>query len=224
MTVQDDRRENELITLFQLKRPPNATRSGIDAILNLNELSIPFELKSTTGSSVTTARDFGLEHIKKWQARHWLFGFYDKEGKELKYCLYASPQVMAQWINKKEVYMMSDYKLAELVPDRLTIDDLYKILGQKDVYTLEDAQILLKSQKGYKQKQKYREKMDLIQGYSPERMLSLLKDRCRYVIERGLTINNPHIGVSFFKGWEQISNNHAQRLRELVSEALQDNA
>jgi hypothetical protein len=221
MTVQDDRRENELITLFQLQRPPNATRGGIDAILDLKGLIIPFELKSTTSSSVTTVRDFGLDHIKKWQGKHWLFGFYNREGTELKYCLYASPQVMAQWISEKEAYILSDYKLAQLAPELLTMDILYEIFGQKEVYTNEDARSLQKKQYTTQQ---YREKMDLTQGYSPERMLSILKDRCRYLIERGSTLNNPHILASYFQGWEQITDNHAQRLRTLVSEALQDNA
>lgn len=221
MTVQDDRRENELIALFQLQKPPNATRSGIDAVLDLNGRSIPFELKSTTSSSVTTVRDFGLEHIRKWQGKHWLFGFYNKEGTQLKYCLYASPQVMAQWISEKEAYILSDYKLAQLAPELLTIDVLYEIFEQKNVYTLQDARSLQKKQYTTQQ---YRDKMDLIQGYSPERMLSILKDRCRYLIERGSTLNNPHILASYFQGWEQITNNHAQRLRELVTEALQDKA
>lgn len=221
MTVQDDRRESELITLFQLKKPPNATRSGTDAILDFNGLIIPFELKSTTSSSVTTVRDFGLDHIKKWQGKHWLFGFYNREGTELKYCLYASPQVMAQWISEKEAYILSDYKLAQLAPELLTMDILYEILGQKEVYTSKDARSLQKKQYTTQQ---YREKMDLTQGYSPERMLSILKDRCRYLIERGSTLNNPHILASYFQGWEQITDNHAQRLRSLVTEALQDNA
>ena len=221
MTVQDDRREKELIALFQLKRPPNATRSGTDAILELNEFHIPFELKSTTSSSVTTVRDFGLDHIRKWQGKHWLFGFYDKQGTELKYCLYASPQAMTQWINEKEAYILSDYKLAQFAPELLTIDILYEILGKKDVYTLEEARSLQKKQYTTKQ---YFDTMDLNQGYSPERMLSILKARCRYLIERGATLNNPHILASYFQGWEQISDNHAQRLRELVSEALPDNA
>ena len=221
MTVQDDRREKELITLFQLKKPPNATRGGTDAILDLNGLIIPFELKSTTSSSVTTVRDFGLDHIKKWQGKHWLFGFYNREGTELKYCLYASPQVMAQWISEKEAYILSDYKLAQLAPELLTMDILYEILGQKEVYTLEDARSLQKKQYTTQQ---YREKMDLTERYSAERMLSILKDRCRYLIERGSTLNNPHILASYFQGWEQITDNHAQRLRVLVTEALQDNA
>ena len=60
MSVQDDSREKELIRLFQLKKPANPSRSGTDAILTLDQLNIPFELKSSTKSSVTTVRDFGI--------------------------------------------------------------------------------------------------------------------------------------------------------------------
>ncbi|WP_044210209.1 hypothetical protein [Coleofasciculus chthonoplastes] len=221
MTVQDDRRENELITLFQLQKPAKATRSGTDAVLYFNERYIPFELKSTTSSSVTTVRDFGLTHIQKWQDKHWLFGFYNKNGTALNYCLYGSPQAMEKWISEKEAYILADYKLAQLAPELLTLNVLYEILGQKQIYTLEDARRLQKKQYTIQQ---YRHQMDLFQGYSPERMLSILKDRCRYLIERGSTLNNPHIPASYFQGWERITENHAQRLRELVAEALHDKA
>ena len=76
MTVQDDSREKELIQLFKLEKPANPSRSGTDAILSLDSLKIPFELKSSTKQSVTTVRDFGQEHISKWQGKHWLFRFY----------------------------------------------------------------------------------------------------------------------------------------------------
>lgn len=221
MTVQDDSREKELIDLFQLEKPLLATRSGTDAILDLNGLKIPFELKSSTKSSVTTVRDFGREHIKKWQGKHWLFGFYAQGGKTLKYCLYASPQIMDPWIEEKEAYISLDYQLAQFVPGLITMDILYQILGEKKVYTLEDAQSLQKRQYTI---DKYRQQMDLEGGYSPEKMLSILKERCRYLIERGSTLNNPHILASYFEGPERITTNHALRLRELVAEAIQDNA
>ena len=221
MTVQDDKRESELIDLFELEKPPNASRSGTDAILYLDGREIPFELKSTTKSSVTTVRDFGSEHIRKWQGKHWLFGFYYRGGTKLKYCLYASPQAMAPWIRDKEAYISSDYRLAKLVPNMITMPVLHDILGRKDAYSLEDARYLQKRQYTM---QEYQDKMDLDEGYSPERMLLILKERCRYLIERGSTLNNPHIPASYFDGWERIASNHPCRLRELVTEALQDNA
>lgn len=219
--VQDDEREIQLIELFKLKRPTKRTRSGTDAILFMDEHQIPFEVKSSTQTSVTTARDCGLEHIKKWQGKHWLFGFYSKGWKSLNYCLYGSPKVMAPWIVNKQSYIQPDYQLAKLAPECLTMSVLYEMLGQKEVYTLEDAQKLHKKQ--YKRLE-YLSKMDLTSGYSPARMLSILQDRCQYLIERGSTLNNPHIPARYFNGWEKITHNHAQRLRELVAEALQDNA
>ena len=210
----------ELIQLFHLERLANSTQSGTDAILTLNSLYIPFELKSTTKTSVTTVRDFGLEHIKKWRGQHWLFGFYEKGGKTLKYCLYASPKMMAPWISEKLAYVALDYKLSQLIPELISISLLYEIVGEKEVYTLADAQSLQKRQYTI---QEYQNKMDLEFGYSAERMLLILRDRCQYLIERGSTLNNPHIPASYFKGWERIITNHAQRLRELVTKTIQEN-
>lgn len=217
MSVQDDRRENELIALFQLEKPRNPNRIGIDAFLNLNGQKIPFELKSTTQSSITTVRDFGIEHIRKWQGKHWLFGFYAQGGIDLKYCLYASPQQMQPWIQEKESYIFSDYQLAQYTPQLLNLTILYKILGQKSIYSLEDAQKLHKRQYT---RQEYLTQMDLENGYSPERMLAILQNRCKYILERGSTLNNPHIPASYFRNWEQITRHHAIRLRQLVVQCL----
>jgi len=90
MVVQDDARQNQLLYLFNLEKVPGAGRSDTDAQLVLAEnLIIPFELKSTTDEkgSVTTARDVGREHIKKWRGKHWLIGVYEKEKISLKYSL-----------------------------------------------------------------------------------------------------------------------------------------
>jgi len=58
---------------------------------------------------------------------------------------------------------------------------------------------------------------DVDGGYSPTRMLEILSDRAKYLIERGSTLNNPHIPARYFNGWEEITQNHAQRLRQLVT-------
>jgi hypothetical protein len=89
MAVQDDRRQNELILLFNLSRPAQPTRSGLDAVLDLDGLVIPFELKSTTTGDVTTVRDMGRDHIVKWEGQHWLIGVYAADGTTLQYCLYG---------------------------------------------------------------------------------------------------------------------------------------
>lgn len=95
------------------------------------------------------------------------------------------------------------------------------MLSQKKLYSLEDARLLQKKQYSMQQ---YRDKMDMEMGYSPERMLSILQDRCQYPLKRGSTLNNPHIPASYFHGWERITTNHAQRLRELVTQEFPNNA
>ncbi|MGH8884442.1 MAG: hypothetical protein ACRDYX_04580 [Egibacteraceae bacterium] len=134
MTVQDDARELELLRLFNLTVPPERKRGEIDATLELGDLLVPFELKSTTGS-----------------------------------------------------------------------------------YTLFDARLVQKNQYSAA---RYRDLMDLPEGYSRERMLEIIRERCRYLLKRGSTLNNPHLPGSYFEGWERITNDHASRLRQLVRRRL----
>jgi hypothetical protein len=221
MVVQDDARERQLIELFKLKRIEGAGRADTDAELAVNSVSIPFELKSSTDDSVTTVRDFGPAHVEKWKTKHWLIGFYEKDGVTLKYCVYGSPKKMAPWVKEKEEYIRVDFELARVVPDLITLEILYQVLGKKDVYTVQDATLLHKRQYTTAQ---YHERRDLPDGYSPERMLAILKERCRYLMSRGSTLNNPHVPGSYFAGWEHITERHAERLRQLVAEALAEEA
>ena len=197
MAVQDDKRENELIRLFGLKRPANSSRGGLDALLRLGELDVPFELKSTTVGSVTTVRDFGAEHIKKWKGKHWLIGFYDSDGRRINRCLYGSPLAMEPWIKAMEEYIAPDIALAECVPSLVTEQMLFDIVGENDIYSLKDAFSIQKRQLAASE---YRARMDLPEGFSQAAMLQLLRERCEYLIERGATLNNPHINAEYFSG------------------------
>lgn len=221
MVVQDDARERQLIELFKLERIEGAGRADTDAKLVVEAVEIPFELKSSTDDSVTTVRDFGPEHVKKWERKHWLFGFYEKDGVTLEYSLYGSPKMMGPWVKEKEEYIRVDFELAKTVPALIHLDVLYQLLGKKDAYSVGDAKLLHKRQYSAKQ---YLEQRDLSNGYSPQRMLDILRERCGYVIARGSTLNNPHIPGSYFKGWERITERHAERLRELLAQALADEA
>ncbi len=215
MVVQDDARENELIRLFGLEK--GDSRGGTDAFLDLNGQKIPIELKSTTRGSVTTARDFGPEHVEKMKGKHWLIGFYSEEPK-LQYCHYGSPDDMTPWIDGKAEYIKPDFQLAELTPDKLSTKDLYEILGRKKEYSLEDAKKLHKRQYS---SEEYRQKMDKDEGYTPQAMLEIMKDRCRYLIERGSTLNNPHIPASYFNGWEKIQPGDTRKLKRKIREYIQ---
>jgi hypothetical protein len=226
VAAQDDVREREMRTLFNLTRPEEYGRADIDAVLELkgravpaklHGTTVPFELKSATSGTahVSTVRDFGLHHLEKWRPLHWIFGVY-KDG-VLQYCLYGSPQAMKPWFDEKAAYVAPDVALVECVPELITDATLTTVLGAAAEFDGEDVRHLMKKTKGFD----YATASDLPGGRcSRGRMLELLRFRCRYVIERGATLNNPHISASYFEGWERITEDHAARLRELVVAAL----
>jgi hypothetical protein len=227
MAAQDDAREFEMRTLFNLTRPEEYGRADIDAVLKLKGKGVPaelrgqtvsFELKSATSGrpTISTVRDFGLHHLEKWRKLHWLFGIYDSD--RLQYCLYGSPRAMKPWFDQMAAYIAPDVALAEQAPDFIKDSTLSAILGPEKRFTLADAKRLMKNQYSAAD---YEAAADLPGGeYSRAAMLAMLRERCEYVIRRGSTLNNPHIPSSFFDGWEQITEDHAARLRELVAEAL----
>ncbi len=51
-------------------------------------------------------------------------------------------------------------------------------------------------------------------------MLEILKERLKYLIERGSTLNNPHISGSYFESWEKITSDHANKLKCAVKKFL----
>jgi len=234
VAAQDDAREREMRTLFNLVRPEHYGRADVDAILELHGPRVPaelrgrqvlFELKSVTGGrpSISTVRDFGLHHLEKWRDLHWLFGVYgrDRRGDQvLQYCMYGSPLAMSPWFDRMADYMAPDIALAEYVPNLITDATLAAILGPGEEFGRDDARRLMKNQYSGEQ---YAAAADLDGGrYSRAAMLGLLRERCEYVIRRGSTLNNPHINPAHFDGWERITDDHAARLRELVLDALKE--
>ncbi len=222
MPVQDDSREQQMVALFNLTVPRDRGRSDVDAYLKLAERDepLPFELKSTTGRSVSTVRDFGPEHITKWRTLHWIFAFYEKDGTTLRYCYYASPAEMGPWIADKERYIRPDMVLATRARGLVTDETLTDVLGTAATFTAADARLIMKNQWSAAN---YRDNADLEDGaYSRQRMVELLRDRLAYVIRRGATLNNPHIPESYLegRGLKQITEDHAAQLRLSVREYL----
>ncbi|MGF1883672.1 hypothetical protein [Vibrio splendidus] len=211
---QDDSREAAMIELFDLYKDDSEGRSGIDAFLDIDGQRLPFELKTTGGKKVTTVRDFGPDHIRKWANKHWLIGAHS--GEDVSY-IYVSPARMAEWIQLKADYIAPDFDLARLTREKLDLSDLHQVVGEKEIYTFDDA---VKLHKRQYTKAEYLEQQDLDGGYSPERMLVILKDRAKYIAERGSTLNNPQIPLNYFDGLERITANHADRLKELVRLSL----
>jgi hypothetical protein len=125
MPVQDDERERELVRMFNLSWDPAHQRAGVDALLDIDvdgrSCRLEVEVKSSTGSTVSTARDVGIEHIKKWRRMLFVIGFYSKEARrpELKHCLCLTPLDMEPWIASIEAKVLIDFKLAKLASKRL---------------------------------------------------------------------------------------------------------
>lgn len=213
MPAQDDARENHLVALFNLERPENRVRHGVDAMLDLDGEKIEFELKSITTKKggLTTVRDFGRDHIEKWRTKHWIVAIYQDE--QLIACRYGSPDAMKPWVDGRWAYIQADFLAAEVVPQHVDMEEMEQVLGKKDVYTLADAQSLHKLQYSIKQ---YRDLMDLKSGYSPQAMLGIFRDRIRYVMERGSTLNNPKVPQKVLDTWATITKDHAAELRKLV--------
>ncbi|EGQ7787824.1 TPA: hypothetical protein RI762_003551 [Vibrio cholerae] len=209
---QDDDREQAMRELFDLYKDENEGRGGVDAHLDLDGRTIPFELKTTSKGSVTTVRDFGPDHIEKWRDKHWLIGFF-VNGEEFYH--YASPDMMAEWITNKASYIAPDFTIADLVARNLSLEDMHQVMEDKAVYTYEDAKSLQKMQYT---KEEYLARQDLENGYSPERMLEIFRERGKYLVQRGSTLNNPHIPFTYFENWDKITENHAEVLRQKVRE------
>ena len=191
---QDDEREDGMRQLFNLVKDESEGRSGVDAHFIHGSLKLPFELKTTSNGSVTTVRDFGPNHIEKWKDKHWLIGFFEKGSVHYKY---GSPEDMKGWIDGKAQYIKPDFDLAAILGGKVSLADLNEILGEKEIYTLKDAQSLQKKQLS---KIEYLALQDCKNGYSAKRMLEILKMRATYIMNRGSTLNNPHIPASYFKG------------------------
>lgn len=220
MAVQDDSREQELCNLFNLVWDPEHSRGGEDAWfeakLKGRTVQVPVEVKSTTTDTVSTARDVGMDHIRKWREKIWVIGYYARSSgnkPRLVSSLCLSPADMEPWIAQLENYIRPDFELGQRLGHKLTMDDVRSICGDKSSYSLADAQRLYKKQWTAAE---YRLAMDREDGYSPERMLSILHQRAEYLMSRGATLNNPHIPKGFLNEFKDqlITKEHAARIRE----------
>lgn len=144
--VQDNQREQQMRVLLGLKKS-NQGRSGADAI---DEEGKEFELKSTTKTSVSTARDVGLHTLDKWRRRYWVFAKeqnLQRSGFVIEQLYFLNPPRLEEWFKSLENKIKQDLNLLE----RLIADVSNSSLTKLDI------------------------------------------DRLRYLVERGATLNNPHI-------------------------------
>lgn len=180
-------------------------------------VQVPVEVKSTTTNSVSTARDVGMDHIRKWREKIWVIGYYSAEGSRgkprLVSTLCLTPDEMEPWIAQVEQYIAPDFAIGERSAAKLTKEDLFVICGEKTIYSLEDAQRLYKKQWS---KVEYEAAMDVDGGFSQIQMLNILRQRALYLLSRGATLNNPHVPKGFLDGFQDqlIAKEHAAMIRD----------
>jgi hypothetical protein len=106
--VQDSGREIALAALFGLLRLNS--RIGVDAV---DLLGRHFELKTTTKSVVSTARDFGPNHIEKWKNRYWIIarGINLPDGFKFNHIYFLSRCHMDAWYNHHMIRFYIDTEL-----------------------------------------------------------------------------------------------------------------
>jgi hypothetical protein len=104
---QDRDREDALRNLFDLQQTNHQSRSGPDAV---DEAGRYFELKSTTRDRVSTARDVGPGHLKKWRQLHWIVGRGQYAGKnfEFEQTYVLTPVQMEPWFSLIEAKITQD--------------------------------------------------------------------------------------------------------------------
>jgi hypothetical protein len=229
LTVQDDERERELVRLFNLRWDPAHQRAGVDALLDI-ELAgeahaVEVEVKSTTGATVSTARDVGMDHIVKWRRKLFVIGFYTKDARrpELKSCLCLTPVDMAPWIDLIEAKVRIDFNIAARSSALLDSGDLAAVCGSKSLYSVADAKAVLRQQWTADQYMANADAVDArgARSYSPTAMLHVLRARAKYIAERGATLNNPHVTkqhlARFIGTPSEVTSNWAARIREIAA-------
>lgn len=234
MAVQDDERERELVRMFNLEWDPAHQRAGVDALLDIavdgRRVRFEIEVKSTTGDTVSTARDVGMEHIQRWRGMLFVIGFYTKEARrpELKSCLCLTPIDMEPWIASIENKILIDFKIAARSSHKLDLDDLFEVCGEQSTYSLEDAKRLHKQQWTSAEYEAALDTTELgLPRISQLNMLEILQLRSRYIAQRGATLNNPHITKAHLKPFfgtdrEVAGNAWASRIRELAAAFVRD--
>ena len=201
--VQDDTREDEIRQLAGLQKKGGRSDPDAHLVGIADHEDIPFELKSSTGNSVSTGRDVGHDHLNKWNNIDWLVGFYTDRGGELILDeLYHFGPGDLDWFEEKMEYIQPDYDLLELLSK--SIDDRYvtEVFGPESEFDIEVVKKFLKRQKMYPSGEKLTVSMigemaDLPSGkFSRMAMTKVVKERAKYLIHRGGTLNNPHIPKS----------------------------
>lgn len=200
---QDDSREQDMLRVFGLRQETASSRGDNDAFFDINGKPTQcLELKSTTTSSLVTARDFSMQHIMEWRSKHILGSFYDKGGNNIIWSILIPNAFLNMWLDAQLEYIRCDIIILEAIGDCIT-EEITKRLrvamfGEKELYSEEDLKSLLKQQI---RRSDYREFLDKDDNgemkCSGKNVDAAIRLRTQYLLNRGTSRNNPHISSTW---------------------------
>ncbi|MFI7490795.1 hypothetical protein ACIBXA_20675 [Micromonospora echinaurantiaca] len=210
---QDDDRERAMVAALNLEQPEDRARHDEDGYLILERDGqmhrLSFECKSAAvGKEFGTGRDTGLKQLQRWSRMHFVFGWFEPRDNQIRRMWYGSPAMMKAWNAAEQAYLIPDLILRDCVPDRVSDEVVSMVLGDKDVYTFQELNQLLKDQ--WKADSRvgrpnlYKERADIRSArstkdnlYSREVAEIAVRDRIRYLLARGGTVNNRKISPAY---------------------------
>lgn len=206
---QDDARERAMVAHLNLEQRSDRARHDEDAHMDVDHggrtIKLLFELKSAVvDGDFGTGRDTGMAQLQRWANMHFVFGWFVPRDNVPKRFWYGSPAMMREWNQQEQQYLAPDLLLTQLLPELVDEAILIQVLGRKDVYTYEDLHSLMKDHWNANAKlglaNRYQANADVSRGsraedhlYSPQKALQAMRDRARYLLARGSTVNNRKI-------------------------------
>lgn len=234
---QDDRRERAMVDVLNLEQRPDRGRQDEDAHLDVEvdgtKQRLMFELKSKPQvGDYGTGRDTGPRQLRRWSTMHFAFGVFDARDDRVLELWYGSPRRMAAWIDAELEYVLPDGLLVETVPNLLGDAEMTAVFGDKPRYTYDDIHRVMKDQwnadAAAGQPNLYDLRADVHRStrrtdnvYSREAALEACRDRARYLLKRGATVNNRKISTRYVeRNCVRLDRPFATALREAVEQEL----
>lgn len=133
VVVQDNARERQVIAHCRLI--PAQSRAGVDAH---DENGNPFEIKSTTQTGVSTARDVGLHTLHEWRSRYWIIALGKNlpPGFEISHLYIAHPDDLEECFSGIQQRIERDERILNLVVNAVQYAGLSESAIERCVYLI----------------------------------------------------------------------------------------
>lgn len=202
-----------MVGALNLQQDPERVRHDADAYLDVDlggsVHHIDFECKSApVNSDFGTGRDTGMRQLLRWAKMHFVFGWFQPRDNQPVRMWYGSPAMMRAWNTTEQEYLKYDLELVEHTPEGVDSAVIDRILGDQEEFTYQDLRSIVKDQWNAKadvgRPNLYRARADIAWAgpaiefrYSRHAAEQAIRDRIRYLLDRGSTVNNRKISARY---------------------------